>query len=86
MPRPTSASRPAPRWKPARSPCSDDGGLTPRLQTPSVKLAGFFILKKFLVKLFSKSFKERRLFEKRRHPKTFIPYLPYCTHTRENAM
>ncbi|WP_167402060.1 hypothetical protein [Komagataeibacter swingsii] len=29
---------------------------------------------KFLVKLFSKSFKERRLFEKRRHPKTFIYY------------
>ncbi|EGG75851.1 hypothetical protein SXCC_03210 [Gluconacetobacter sp. SXCC-1] len=28
----------------------------------------------FLVKLFSKSFRERRLFEKRRHPKTFIPY------------
>ncbi|AZV39097.1 hypothetical protein CXP35_10205 [Komagataeibacter xylinus] len=25
-----------------------------------------------MVKLFSKSFKRRRLFEKRRHPKTFI--------------
>ncbi|MBY4641298.1 hypothetical protein K6L44_15145 [Gluconacetobacter entanii] len=29
---------------------------------------------KFLVKLFPKSFKERRLFGKRRHPKTFIIY------------
>ncbi|PYD74790.1 hypothetical protein CFR71_12860 [Novacetimonas pomaceti] len=29
-------------------------------------------IKKFLVKLFSKSFEERRLFEKRQHPKTFI--------------
>ncbi|AZV38610.1 hypothetical protein CXP35_07060 [Komagataeibacter xylinus] len=28
-------------------------------------------IKKFLVKPFSKSFKKRRLFEKRRHPKTF---------------
>ncbi|ATU73989.1 hypothetical protein CFR78_00480 [Komagataeibacter rhaeticus] len=27
-----------------------------------------------MVKLFSKSFEERRLFEKRRHPKTFIPF------------
>ncbi|PYD76148.1 hypothetical protein CFR71_04580 [Novacetimonas pomaceti] len=30
------------------------------------------IIRKFLVKLFSKSFERRRLFEKRRHPKTFI--------------
>ncbi|PYD57797.1 hypothetical protein CFR75_04815 [Komagataeibacter xylinus] len=28
--------------------------------------------RKFWVKLFSKSFEERRLFEKRRHPKIFI--------------
>ncbi|PYD75444.1 hypothetical protein CFR71_09370 [Novacetimonas pomaceti] len=28
--------------------------------------------KKFLVKLFSKSFERHHLFEKRRHPKTFI--------------
>ncbi|QHC34528.1 hypothetical protein FMA36_02530 [Komagataeibacter xylinus] len=27
---------------------------------------------KFLVKLFAKSFRERRLFEKRWHPKTFL--------------
>ncbi|PYD70444.1 hypothetical protein CFR76_03475 [Komagataeibacter swingsii] len=33
------------------------------------------IMRKFLVKLFSKSFKERRLFEKRRHPDTFIAFL-----------
>ncbi|AZV38882.1 hypothetical protein CFR75_08090 [Komagataeibacter xylinus] len=30
------------------------------------------IIRTLLVKLFSKSFKERRLFEKRQHPKTFI--------------
>ncbi|KAB8123919.1 hypothetical protein D3W54_06560 [Komagataeibacter medellinensis] len=33
------------------------------------------IVEKFLVKLFSKSFEGRRLFEKRRHPKIFILYL-----------
>ncbi|MBE7730774.1 hypothetical protein F1542_13650 [Komagataeibacter sp. FXV3] len=33
----------------------------------------------FLVKLFSEGFKERHLFEKRRHPKTFpIFYQSYC--------
>jgi len=32
------------------------------------------LIQKFLVKLFSKSFEERRLFEKRRHPKTFIVF------------
>ncbi|WP_167400089.1 hypothetical protein [Novacetimonas maltaceti] len=38
---------------------------------------GFFtpIVQKFLVKLFSKSFGRRRLFEKRRHPKTFIMFI-----------
>ncbi|PYD59546.1 hypothetical protein CFR73_11515 [Novacetimonas maltaceti] len=30
---------------------------------------------RFLAKLFPKSFKERRLFEKRRHPKTFIYFI-----------
>ncbi|MGS0646081.1 hypothetical protein ACU81Q_00390 [Komagataeibacter melomenusus] len=30
------------------------------------------IIRKLLVKLFSRSFKERRLFEKRRHPETFV--------------
>ncbi|PYD47130.1 hypothetical protein C3920_11395 [Novacetimonas pomaceti] len=34
-----------------------------------------FILEKFLVKLFSKSFERRRLFEKRRHPKTFKTFI-----------
>ncbi|RBM05357.1 hypothetical protein NJLHNGOC_13265 [Novacetimonas cocois] len=30
--------------------------------------------KKFLVKLFEKSFERHRLFEKRRHPKTFVTF------------
>ncbi|RBM06737.1 hypothetical protein NJLHNGOC_08745 [Novacetimonas cocois] len=29
-------------------------------------------VKKFLVKLFAKSFERRRLFKKRRHPETFV--------------
>ncbi|WP_206059756.1 hypothetical protein [Novacetimonas cocois] len=33
------------------------------------------IMRKFLVKIFSKSFEGRRLFEKRRHPKTSIPLI-----------
>ncbi|PYD52719.1 hypothetical protein CFR78_13215 [Komagataeibacter rhaeticus] len=38
------------------------------------------VIRKFLVKLFSKNFEDRRLFEKRRHPKTFIIfYQPYST-------
>ncbi|QHC35971.1 hypothetical protein FMA36_11135 [Komagataeibacter xylinus] len=35
-------------------------------------------LKKFLGKLFSKSFKERHFFEKRRHSKIFIRVCPQC--------
>ncbi|WP_133251105.1 hypothetical protein [Novacetimonas pomaceti] len=32
------------------------------------------VVKKFLVKLFAKSFERRHLFEKRRHPKTFVVF------------
>ncbi|AZV39603.1 hypothetical protein CXP35_13360 [Komagataeibacter xylinus] len=34
------------------------------------------ITRKFLAKLFSKSFEEHCLFEKRRYPRTFILYFP----------
>ncbi|PYD68580.1 hypothetical protein CFR76_14160 [Komagataeibacter swingsii] len=54
------------RWsaRPSRSP--------PARATAFPDLA---IIRTFLVKLFSKSFEERRLFEKRRHPKTFIFFI-----------
>ncbi|PYD68445.1 hypothetical protein CFR76_15070 [Komagataeibacter swingsii] len=42
-------------------------------------------VRKFLVKLFSKSFRERRLFEKRRHPKTFILFYYGSPHARSSS-
>ncbi|PYD69195.1 hypothetical protein CFR76_11105 [Komagataeibacter swingsii] len=44
----------------------------PDIRPPNLWIRRRGTRQKFLVKLFSKSFRERRLFEKRRHPKTFI--------------